>query len=57
MVIGTNDMKSFFKLIAQIFSDDRFEWKVLEISVFVIAVAIAIKIAAPEILMFLISGR
>ena len=48
-----NDMKSLFKLIAQLFSDDRFEWKVLAISVFVIAFAIAINIAAPGILIIL----
>jgi len=47
-----NDMKSFFKLIAQMFSDDRFEWKVLALSVFVIAFAVAINIAAPGILLF-----
>jgi hypothetical protein len=48
-----NNMKPLLKLIAHLFSDDRFEWKVLAISVFVISVAIAIHIAAPGISIFL----
>jgi len=46
-------MKLLFNLIAKLFSDDRFELKVLAISVFVISFAIAIYIAAPGILMLL----
>ncbi len=42
-------MRSLLKLIAQLFSDDRFELKLLAISVFVIAFATAIHIAAPGI--------
>ena len=42
-------MKAFLKLIAQLFCDNRFEWKILAISIFVIALALAIQIAAPGI--------
>ena len=46
-------MKSFLKLIAQLFSDERFERKVLAISVLVISFAVVIHVAAPWIPMFL----